>query len=294
VENIEALKQVFSQLETNNKLKIDDLRQNPDKVQKYNNRIVQAKISNYLLANQPYLSYLSAKMKHQWVQQLKKHFTKSEVRSLSKMFYPEKPISILRTTLKVIFGYPVFILRVLAAVGFCLYGRNLNPLRNACDDFGLKILKDVTRVGRALNKFAKIAFSFSRRLAKTFADVFVNSFLARGQAWLADSHAIGNAGYTVSAAVDVNYEKARQLLSTPVDAATRTTTTANPVDLDKKIMVSYMKILKKLLIGKDSKAPEPINPALAHQTNGRPTQEGTNQNPVIPGGLPCFPSSTGR
>jgi hypothetical protein len=268
-DNIQALRKACEELKAHTIKSIENLPNH--KCESFNQLLTQGKILDYLMQNQSHLPHFSAQTKHQWLQQLKAHFPADQARSLNKMFYPETMTSILRTTLKVIFSYPAYMVRVLAALISSIRWGNLKPLQSAGTDFGLKILKDLTRVGRAFNKFCKLGFLITRRLGKTLADVLVNSFLARTQALLMNSHSIANTGYAFSAAVDVNFEKARQLLSTPVDAAVRVVTTSHPVDVNRKHILSYVKMMRELPAENDSLPVEliPSLPSSEIETNSR-------------------------
>lgn len=211
------------------------------------NKFKKLKLMHELTANHDRLLYLSAKTKHHLVQQMNElNFTSADVRSLKKLLYPEEKMSILRTTLAIIIGYPAFLIRLAVACVSSIIQRSPKPLLNAAVDFGYKIVEDVARVGRACSKYVKVTSLFIRRMIKTVADVFMNTVLARGEALVFNTHHIANGSYTISGRLDALYEKARQLFSTVVDAAIKFINVAHPMDTERKSEASYVKLFSKL------------------------------------------------
>lgn len=219
-ENVEKLKTAYNELQ--NKDHFAALSNN----HQLNQVLARHHLIQFLTSNTEHLPYLSAEKKHQLAQQLKLYFPADEARSLKKLIYPEESKSILRTTLAIILAYPAFLVRLGAASVSSLMHGNTKPLQSAGHDFGFKLLKDLTRVGRACGKIIKTTYTFFHRHGKTFGDVIVNTILARTESLVANSHHVAEIGYQISGKVDVMCEQARQL--TPIDDPIKTVTAATP------------------------------------------------------------------
>lgn len=242
-EKMEKFKDAYDKLQGDDKFK-QVSKETKELVDK---QLTRNRIINFLANSKEQLPYLSARTKHQVVQQLKEHFPFHEARSLKKMLYPEETMSILRTTLKIIVTYPAFLVRMGAAVVSSLAQLSIKPLQSASMDFGLKILKDLSRVSRAIGKIFKVHYNFFRRHLKTFADVFVNSILARSQAVIANRHGIANIGYYISGAEAAINENNRQFVSTPGDELIKSATIPHPLNTERGNDCSYRHMLDELV-----------------------------------------------
>lgn len=201
--------------------------------------IDRASMILFMVKNAANLPYVSARGKHALFKQLKQNFSFQEAQSLKQLLYPHRATSILRNLVGMVVGYPASLLRLLCAIPASLIHRNMNPLRSASLDFGIKILHDVDLIARAASKIVKVSFSTTRRMLKTVGDILMNSISSRIEAIVTGRNRFANFIYNASAWFDCKYEQARQFFSMPVDAATKVVTPAQPASTYAKSASTY-------------------------------------------------------
>ena len=184
---------------------------------------------SFLFTYQTSLRYLSPKNKHRILNACYQYFSYEKANGFKEWLYPSPPVSIFRTTLMIIVCYPALLIRLLIAIGSSVIHRNSQPLKIASTAFGMTLLKDITRLGRAVTQLFKTGVGLIRRHLKTVGDVIFNTCFARTESLLFRSNRVATINYQVSAKLDTTYELLRQWFSQPLDQAIRRVTSAHPL-----------------------------------------------------------------
>jgi hypothetical protein len=184
----------------------------------------------YLLGtHQESLPYLSRRQKQDIICTAR-HVFKGQpqantlIRSIAHLLDPEQPKSIALRTLTLVTDYIPLTLRCVLSV----FSWSAQPWHELKD----KVVKDVTRLGHMMSRLTNLMIGNVLRVCfRGIADVISNEIIARIDGWIHNNkHTVSKATYAVSAAVDTSYEKMRQVLSVPVDAARSASTCAQSVN----------------------------------------------------------------
>lgn len=184
----------------------------------------------YLLGtHQENLPYLSRRQKQEIICTAR-HLFKGQpqantlIRSIAHLLDPEQPKSIALRTFTLITDYIPLTLRCVLSI----FSWSAQPWHELKD----KVVKDLTRVGHMVSRLTNLIVGNVLRLFfRGIADVISNEIIARIDGWMhKNQHTVSKATYAVSATVDTSYEKMRQVLSVPVDAARSASTCAQTVN----------------------------------------------------------------
>lgn len=182
---------------------------NAETIQERNNHLEKIRLLMRLSVHKEKLSRLSYTTKHFLSNKIKDHFHE-KAEAFESWFYPESSQSIIKTTLRIILGYIPAIFRALLSLV-------LMPIfspRQAWGDLGIKIRNDLTRAYHAAIHFTRTMYGGFSRLARTFADIFLNEIVARIEGYIRDNqHTIATEfTYPASAKACESYEKTCEVL----------------------------------------------------------------------------------